>query len=286
MMAGKLARVSSWLTDLARKTTWATTAWIAFAAYLVVAMYKIAGGLKGLWLLFSRFMVPVAIFGILYLIFDDFFALLTGKESLIGGLLDKMYGAGKAAEFARDLKAAWGDVSKALTEMLPNMKELGNLFLQIIPLAVKSTVGVLKGLIDIIQTVKSVLDDLFDFNDIRMSADAVYERAISDGKTKAQATADKDAYIMKERYKKSHPFEKIEGGNRVLSAGARNIEQYQQGAGPRRQGHQMGGDRTVQIKIEGNADKAAIEEAKTNAREWFADDSLDAASQGALYGGM
>lgn len=119
MLAGKLARVSSWLTDLARKTTWATTAWIAFAAYLVVAMYKIAGGLKGLWLLFSRFMVPVAIFGILYLIFDDFFALLTGKESLIGGLLDKLYGAGTAAKFANDLRAAWADLSHTLDGLKP-----------------------------------------------------------------------------------------------------------------------------------------------------------------------
>lgn len=165
--------------------------------------------------------------------------------------------------------------------------DIGKVLLWMIPQAVKITKIQLEALMDIVRAVKGVLEDLFDFNDLRASADAVYDRAIADGKTKSQATADKDAYIMKERYKKSHPYEKLDNSNRVgTTTAVRAIEQYQQGAGPRRPGHQMGGDRTVQIKIEGNADKAAIEEAKTNAREWFADDSLDAASQGALYGGM
>lgn len=46
----------------------------------------------------------------LYVVFDDLFALFTGKSSLIGRVLDDMFGVGASTEWVKDLKNEWKKV--------------------------------------------------------------------------------------------------------------------------------------------------------------------------------
>ena len=57
---------------------------------------------------FLGFAAPLALIGLLYLAFDDLYALLHGGESVIGDTIDELFGLGTAAEFAKDLDDTLG----------------------------------------------------------------------------------------------------------------------------------------------------------------------------------
>lgn len=123
-LTDKLTLLSSAATQLARETTWMTTAWMAFGAVGVIAIVQLAGGLKNLWMIFSRFMWPVLIFTLLYLIFDDLFNLVTGGKSLVGDLLNELYGAGTAEKVAGQLRDTWKQVTGVFTTLKPILTEV------------------------------------------------------------------------------------------------------------------------------------------------------------------
>lgn len=121
--------MASNLTGLARRTTWMTTAWIAFGVGAAMAILRVVGGLQGLWSLMSRFLIPVAIITLLYLIFDDLFALMTGKKSLIGTVLDELFGAGTAAQFADQLNAIWREIVRTFDAVKPVLTDVFKILL-------------------------------------------------------------------------------------------------------------------------------------------------------------
>lgn len=79
-------------------------------------------------------MSPIAV-GLtgLFLLFEDLFTMMRGGRSVIGETMDKLYGAGAAADFAQQLWAAWGQVKAALIETGPAFKVLGDMAMQTLP---------------------------------------------------------------------------------------------------------------------------------------------------------
>lgn len=64
-----------------------------------------------------EFAAPIIIIGGLYLIFDDLFTLMKGGDSLIGEVLDSLFGFGAAADTALYLNAAWDDTVRIFKDM-------------------------------------------------------------------------------------------------------------------------------------------------------------------------
>ena len=121
-----LGNVVAGFREWAEKTTLLQTALPALKLGTMAAtLYKIVTLLKSLGFTFTQLAMAGAKFGAiasaaaaLYLIFDDLFALMHGGASVIGTLLDKLFGAGTAAKFARELTKAWEAVSDALSGIL------------------------------------------------------------------------------------------------------------------------------------------------------------------------
>lgn len=136
------------MTDFARKTTLAQTGWMAFGATMVAVLIRVAGGLRAVWTMLSRFLWPIALVTLLYLIFDDFFGLLTGKDSLIGHIMDELFGAGAAAKLAKDLTTIWEELEKTFVAIKPLLRDVFNLFLdaavEVIPYLVQGFVYLIK----------------------------------------------------------------------------------------------------------------------------------------------
>jgi hypothetical protein len=287
-LAGKLTWLASKATEVARKTTMTKSAWIAFGVYATAAVVRLAGGVRALLMLLGRFVWPIALAGILYLIFDDFFALLTGKKSIIGETLDELYGAGTAAKFAKDLKAAWEEVKKVVVELLPSMKDLGKILVDVIPMAVRGVSYVLKGLLETIEGIRGALDKLFWFSDTRANADAIYDRAIADGKTKAQAQAEKDQYIINARMKARTVDMGFKERDDMAMTAHRQFDasKYQPGKGALRGPSIHNGNNVVNVSVDGSQNPpGVVKEIKEKSGSIF-EEMNQAASEAGLHGAM
>lgn len=283
-MATWLTRLSSNATDVARKTTWMTTAWVAFGTLVAAALARAAGGVWQLFVMMVRFAIPLAIMGLIYLIFDDFFGLLTGKKSLVGELLDEMYGAGEAAKFANQLRDAWKEVTKVLGELFPSLKEIGKMLMSVIPMAVRGTAYVLQGLVESIKTVHGWLEKLFAFNDLRANANAVYDRVIADGGSKADADAAKTKYLWEQKAKQANAtFDMSPAAAQRSGTMSDNW-----GVGTRHPDVTITkGDTNVKIVVQGNADKETVQKIREEgSRIGNGMDLDDAAAQTGLHGAM
>jgi hypothetical protein len=114
-----------------KETTGVTTALIFFgtvgAVKAVSGLVPLVGKLLEMDVALFGAEVPLLVviagLALLYLAFDDVFALLNGGESVIGDMLDHFFGIGTAAQFAKDLKealAATGDVVVDLGALVLN----------------------------------------------------------------------------------------------------------------------------------------------------------------------
>lgn len=131
-VVGALAQASSYMTGLSRRTTLATTIWVAFGAALLYQVVRLAGGFRMLLMWMGRLAWPLLLAGLLYLVFDDLFNLMEGNRSLIGTLLDEFLGAGTSTEVAKELKVAWENIKQTLEDTAPAIKLLLKLFGQMV----------------------------------------------------------------------------------------------------------------------------------------------------------
>jgi hypothetical protein len=82
------------------------------------------GVIKGLISLGWLGLVILAV-GALYLIFDDLFTLFTGGESLIGGLIDDLFGVGTTGEVVEYLKGLWTELQQIWQDFEPLFQLFG-----------------------------------------------------------------------------------------------------------------------------------------------------------------
>lgn len=145
-----LAKMSSWMTGLSRRTTFATTIWVAFGAAMMYQIVRLAGGFRMLLMWMSRLAWPLLLAGLLYLVFDDLFALFTGKKSVIAGLLIDFMGYEAALKLTKDLKRAWDSVGEAMVAVKPALVSLlgsfGTLADELLPSVVEFFVFILQSL--------------------------------------------------------------------------------------------------------------------------------------------
>ena len=86
--------------DVVKHTTFAKTAFIALAAGIALANWEIVAIVAGVVFLYAAF--------------DDLFNLFSGNKSYIGDTIDQLSGVGTAADFVKDLTAAWNNLTDAI----------------------------------------------------------------------------------------------------------------------------------------------------------------------------
>jgi TP901 family phage tail tape measure protein len=123
-----LTHVVSGAIEFNKETNALTTA-VAF--FGTIGAVKALGSLKELMKVFGLlkptvgetiisllgFAAPLLLLGLLYLIFDDLYTLMTGGESVIGDTIDDLFGIGTAAQFAKDLSEALSALPDILTSV-------------------------------------------------------------------------------------------------------------------------------------------------------------------------
>lgn len=100
---------------------------------------------------------------LLYLVFDDLFTLITGGQSVIGDMIDKMYGVGASKQFVEQLKEAWTDLSKSFSGLSPVFASVISSFKDTIPGAIKYTVAALIEVAEYIDDVVTGVRELSAF---------------------------------------------------------------------------------------------------------------------------
>lgn len=150
--------------NLVRHTNILKTASIALALFGLARVAKklldVAGGVKGLIGLFRSFGPIVILATALYLIFDDLFTLMTGGNSVIGQVLDHLYGVGTAAGLVQELTDTWNNFLEALgltsseTDKALGEKSGGLSFW------IESAVDATLFLIDLFETVIQMIGDI------------------------------------------------------------------------------------------------------------------------------
>ncbi len=262
-----LTIASSWMTAFARKTTLATTIWAAGGALALVTVIRLAGGFTKLFTTLLRFSIPLLIIGALYLIFDDLYALLTGKESVIGDVLKEMYGAEGAAKWVEELRVAWADLGKVISEdVWPLFKSFFKWVLDLIPAMMRRVVQVINAIKDVVGWVKEkLLEDSEDI-DARMNLDAREEAYRKQGWDPEMARKKAlELYrneVANNKLKREHRkvwgninpngFDNEFGASLPASLAPKTAAPKVGPAGPKTVNN------TVNVKIEGNADKEVM----------------------------
>jgi hypothetical protein len=152
-----IIKLGEWLTQVAgavvnftKTTNVLETAMIAISAFVSTKVVGTLGALaEALGLVrataletlaaFAEFLLPVAAVTALYLLFDDFYTLMTGGKSVIGDVLDKLFGIGTAKKFVVDIKEAFS----ALIDVLKNV---GDAVLQTLIYPIERAFDALKGI--------------------------------------------------------------------------------------------------------------------------------------------
>ena len=111
-----LSRFFNFMSQLGDRTYVAQTALLALAGVLAVAFAP----------LLIELLPIIALFGGLYLIFDDLYTLFEGGHSLIGDLIDKLFGLGASKKFVAEVKDEFGHLVDRFHEALPTIEQVGN----------------------------------------------------------------------------------------------------------------------------------------------------------------
>lgn len=113
----------AWFKDLAKHTTIVSSALTGLSVLAGLKLFgslsKLMGLSKGGGFLANLFGIAklgaiIAAVAIIYLAFDDLFALFTGKKSEVGEIIDDMYGKGRSAQDVNALKDAWHGIWAAI----------------------------------------------------------------------------------------------------------------------------------------------------------------------------
>lgn len=156
-IGGFLKDVAKDVVEFTKQTTILKTGMLFLAG---VAGIKLIGTLRQIAVVFgilkptigetllalAKFALPIVAIGLLYLIFDDLFNLLNGGKSVIGDLLDRFFGVGTAAQFAKDLK-------EAFAATIDIAEQLGSVIEDVV-------VGALEQVFDALKGVGTALGDL------------------------------------------------------------------------------------------------------------------------------
>ncbi len=102
--------------------------------------------------------------GYIYLAFDDFYALLHGKRSIIGDFIDSISGVGASAAWVKNLKVAFEAVTTAIFGAKGQNKsfaqEVIGFFASTIPAAVQYTLYALVGICRGLVSVRALIQDV------------------------------------------------------------------------------------------------------------------------------
>lgn len=115
----KMTKLVVYFVGLAKKTYGLKTAFLALKIGSVIfgfiRLVKIMGGVKGvidaIRLGLFKFAPFIVIAAALYLIFDDFYTMMQGGDSIIGTLIDRIYGVGATQEVVKELKEEFQKLS-------------------------------------------------------------------------------------------------------------------------------------------------------------------------------
>lgn len=136
-------KITGWissLTKLTRETTLGKTAWVVFGAASAAASVQAAAGFMkllgvlpkggGFWksiLGLGQIGLVIAAVAILALAFEDLFVFLSGGDSVIGELIDSLFGVGASKEVLEEVRKAFGEFWQEIAAFEPVVKEVGKL---------------------------------------------------------------------------------------------------------------------------------------------------------------
>lgn len=127
---------------------------------------------------------PIILFATgLFLLFEDLYTLMTGGESVIGETLDKLFGAGAASEFAKQLWDVWDQLVIAFQAASPALAQIGeigkaalgpilNIFVWLVKI-LASALTLLGGLVTAIGEMANA------FGDVRKKGGSVFDAIFS-----------------------------------------------------------------------------------------------------------
>jgi hypothetical protein len=124
---------------------------VATVLKMAIALQKMAVALKVLWAAALR---PLVILGLIFLVLEDIYGFLEGKESVTGDLL-KMAEEWLGIELIKPIRTAWPAVKKFLVDM-------GSLFAKYLTGLIQTVTGFIKFNIDIIGNLVRFIVDIFD----------------------------------------------------------------------------------------------------------------------------
>jgi hypothetical protein len=146
--ATRLSKSIAFLTKLTKETRVASLAWGAMGIAAVASLAKVGVGLskllglapagggifKSLLSLGYLGLIVLAV-GALVLIFEDFYTMITGGQSVIGDLLDSLFGVGTSQAVIEAVNAALSEMVEVARSLWPLIQLVGQLFLAIWPYA-------------------------------------------------------------------------------------------------------------------------------------------------------
>lgn len=119
-VTNKAALLTGWWSRMTRGTNVVQIGLTALAAAGVAA----AGALLIAWFpVLLPFLKVAAAVAVLVLILDDLITFVNGGNSVIGELIDKLFGVGTAAEYVQDLHVVWREIVDDVNEAIAAVKE-------------------------------------------------------------------------------------------------------------------------------------------------------------------
>lgn len=119
-VTNRVAELTGWWSRMTRGTNVVQIGLTALAAAGVAA----AGALLIAWFpVLLPFLKVAAAVAVLVLILDDLITFVNGGNSVIGELIDKLFGVGTAAEYVQDLHVVWREIVDDVNEAIDAVKE-------------------------------------------------------------------------------------------------------------------------------------------------------------------
>lgn len=181
----KVTAFAAWAVRMAKSTTVVQSSLVALGT---VGVFHLARIIKTINMLAAgKFLLIAGIAAAIYLVFDDLFSLMTGGESVIGDVLDRLFGVGAATAFAEQLRDTWREVSEAFSSALPAlgtiMEYLGPVAKTAISWLLVAFVGLVKVLAAAVTLwgglVNAVKEMAAAFADVRSKGGGVFEALMS-----------------------------------------------------------------------------------------------------------
>lgn len=127
---------------------------------------------------------PIILFATgLFLLFEDLYTLMTGGESVIGETMDKLFGAGAASEFAKQLWGVWDQLVVAFNAASPALQALGDVGKAVLPPILNVFVWLVKIMASALTLLGGLVTAIGEmanaFGDVRKKGGSVFDAIFS-----------------------------------------------------------------------------------------------------------